>query len=362
MRFFLPSVLAFGLLLVQPGNILPQKNTQVSTQISTVDLFGSDEVLDIKLLGSVRELLDDRVEKPTYYPLVLTYMAKDSSEVAIKIRARTRGHFRRDKENCDYPPILLNFTKQLSKSTLFENQDKLKLVTPCQGDNYIFREWLVYKMYNLVTEKSFKARLVRIQPYDTKKKKELASMYGILLEEEKQMAARNNMKPIERKLVRGEHTDKESFLKMVMFQYMIGNTDWSVPYLHNTRLIAADSLSTLYTVPYDFDHAGIVGAHYANPPPELNLSSTKQRCYRGYCITDMKSFNEVLSTFKKLKKDFYKLYTGCPFFNARYVSNTTKFLDQFYETINNAKKLSAAINGPCGKGHVDIVIKGLSSD
>lgn len=360
LKFFLPySIVA--IFLLSPNKTMEVRNNVISTEQSSTDLFTNDEILDIKLSGPLRQLLDDRDEIPSYFPVVLSYMTKDSNEVSIPIRARTRGHFRRMKANCDFPPVLLNFEKSNTQLTLFENQRKIKLVTPCQSENYIFREWLVYRMYNLLTPKSIRARLVRVACYDTKKKKELQSLYGILLEDVKTMGARNNMVELE-KPTRGEYTDRESYLKMVMFQYMIGNTDWSVPFLHNTKLIAPDSFTIPHVVPYDFDHAGIVEAHYANPPEELGLSSTRERCYRGYCIADMKVFNEVLDTFNLHKKDFYKLYTDCPYLPARYVKSTIKFLDDFYATINNPKKIGAAISKPCGKGYVDIIVKGLREE
>lgn len=357
MKFFLTYLFA-ATCFVTPYEKVPVQKKIQATEENPADLFSSDEVLDIKLSGPLRELFDDRDEAPTYFPVSLSYMAKDSSQVIIPIKVRTRGHFRRMKGNCDYPPLLLNFEKG-NKSNLFSNQNKIKLVMPCQSENYIFREWLVYKLYNILSPKSFRARLVKIDCYDTKKKKELQSLYGILLEDDKSMAIRNNMVLLEKK-TRSEYTDIETYLKMVMFQYMIGNTDWSVPFLHNTKLIAQDSFAILHVVPYDFDHAGIVEAHYAFPPPELGLSSTRERCYRGYCLKDTKKFLPVVDAFNRHKKEIYKLYTDCPFLTSRYIKSTTKFLDGFYETINSSKRLSAAISTPCSSGYVDIVVKGLS--
>jgi hypothetical protein len=351
----------FATIFLGSPNPSEVRNSISPVHENSTDLFASDEVLEIKLSGPLRDLFDDRIETAKYFPLTLSYFAKDSSEIKIPIRAKTRGHFRRMKENCDFPPILLNFEKTGNKTTLFENQNKIKLVTPCQSENYIFREWLVYKLYNLIEPKSFRARLVRIECYDTKKKKELQSLYGILLEDDKSMAARNNMVIIDKK-TRGEYTDQETYLKMVLFQYMIGNTDWSVPYLHNTKLIATDTFSKPYVVPYDFDHAGIVDAHYAFPPQELGLTSTKDRAYRGYCITDTKVLNKVLDVFREHKDDFYKLYTNCAYLNTKYIKSTTRFLDDFYATINNQKKFTAAISKPCNREHVDIIVKGLREE
>jgi hypothetical protein len=360
LKLFLTLVLG-GICLFSPAKKALVKSHSIATEPSSTELFRNDEILEIKLSGPLRDLFDDRKETPTYYSLVISYMEKDSSEVSIPIKARTRGHFRRLKANCDYPPILLNFEKSKNKLGLFENQNKIKLVTPCQSESYIFREWLVYKMYNLLTPESLRARLVRIQCYDTKKKKELPSFYGILLEDSKTMAKRNNMIEVERRMP-AEYTDKESYLQMAMFQYMIGNCDWSVRYLHNTKLIATDSFNIPHIVPYDFDHAGIVDAHYAYPPEELGLRSTKERRYRGYCFSDTKVLNKVIATFKRHKNEFYKLYNNCPYLTTRYIRSTTKFLDDFYETLNNSKQITAEISIPCQTGYVDIIVKGLKEE
>jgi hypothetical protein len=94
---------------------------------------------------------------------------------------KTRGHFRKLKENCKYPPLLINFPKDVDRlSSVFSGQKKLKLVMPCTGDDYIIREWLVYKIYNLITPKSFRARLVRVDLDDAKSKKASSSILWLL--------------------------------------------------------------------------------------------------------------------------------------------------------------------------------------
>lgn len=326
-------------------------------QSTPADLFHNDEILHFQLSGNIRALLADRGDVVQYHPVVLSYRKADSIEVQVPLNAKTRGHFRRDKSNCNYPPILLNFGQAAGPASLFSGQHKLKLVMPCQGEEYVVREYLVYKLYNLLTPKSFRARLARVQLYDTEKRKTTA-LYGILLEEDEQMGRRNGSAVLQKKMVRGEHTETETFLKMAVFQYMIGNTDWSVEYLHNTRIVAFDSLSLPYVVPYDFDHAGIVNAPYAAPPEALELASTRERRYRGYCIRNMQLFSEVLATFNRLKKDFYQVYTGCPLLDAKYVTATTRFLDQFYDTINDPRKLQAAFSYPCS--NPPVIIRGLA--
>ena len=147
---------------------------------------------------------------------------------------------------------------------------------------------------------------------------------------------------------------------MAVFQFMIGNTDWSVQFQQNIKLIYDDSTSIPITIPYDFDHAGIVRAPYAEPAPELQMSSTLQRRYRGYCIPEMNQFTEVFETFNQLKDDFYAIYDGNPLLSSSYQKQTLKFLGQFYETINDPEKAEQEFFYPCDKsGTGNVVIKGL---
>lgn len=329
------------------------------------ELFSSDDVLEITLNGDVSGLMKDRGEEPQYHPFKLSY--KDSngaSVVEVPIEVKARGHFRKLKKNCNYPPLLLNFSTETSSNSLFKCQDKIKLVTPCRDEKYVVREYLVYKMYNVITPKSFKARLVKFDfVSNDAKAKDIEPLYGILIEEEDQMVKRNNLISIETQLVRPQQTQGDDFLNMAVFEYLIGNTDWSVQYRQNVKLIARDSLSIPITVPYDFDHAGIVGAPYALPAPELLLSSTRERRYRGYCVNDMKQFDGVLSKYSQLKDELYKVYTENTLLEESYRKSTVKFLDDFYKTINDPKRLKSEFQYPCrSDGTGNVVIQGLKKN
>ena len=335
----------------------------VYKRISDKDLFDSDEILSFTLKGNIRDLLNDRGDKPTYHPVTLSYKNKDSSEVNISVKMKTRGHFRKLKENCKYPPLLINLPKDVDRlSSVFSGQKKLKLVMPCAGEDYLIREWLVYKIYNLVTPKSFRARLVRIELDDAKSKKQAAPFYGFLIEDEKQMATRNKATVVEQKL-RPEQTKQDDFLTMSVFQYLIGNTDWSVQYLQNIKLLKTDSFTQLITVPYDFDHSGIVDAPYAHPAEELLMKSVQERRYRGYCMTDMKAFEKPIALYNRLKNDIYNLFTKSSLLDAKYIKSISRYLDEFYATINDPKRWQKDFAYPCDKnGTGNIVIKGLRED
>lgn len=331
--------------------------------IDTKGLFTTDSILELTLNGNLRELLNDRSETPKYHPLRLLYKTAEGIKMRIPVEVKTRGHFRKLKENCIYPPLAVHFIKNDTLNySLFKDQDKLKLVMPCVSDEYVTREWLVYKLYNLVTPYSFKARLVKVKLDDIKNKKNIPPFYGILLEEEKEMAKRNSSIAVNRKLHPGE-VEPVAFLNMAVFEYLAGNTDWSVQYLQNIKLVATDSTTVPIAVPYDFDHAGLVNAPYAKPAEELLMNSVRERRYRGYCVEDMKKFDKTIALYNSIKDNIYQLYTTCRLLDEKYKNATIKYLDEFYTTINNPDKMKKAFGYPCDKnGTGNVVIKGLKQD
>ena len=325
-------------------------------------LFDIEDVLELTISGEFGDLMKDRGNDPQYHSFTPSYK-NEGSQVSIPVKIKTRGHFRKLKENCTYPPMLLNFDNETG-TTLFAGQTKLKLVTPCRGDKYVVREYLVYKLYNQITPKSFNVRLVKVTFEDPNSKaKKAEPLYGMLIEEEEHMAMRNNAVPVEGKLIRPEQTQRDDFLNMAVFEYLIGNTDWSVQYMQNVKLIATNDSSILSTVPYDFDHSGLVSAPYAHPAAELLLSSTRERRYRGFCIQDMNQFTEVINRFKERKEDLYKVYTSSTLLEESYLKSTLKYLDDFYKMINDPKKLKNEFQYPCDPyGTGNVVIQGLKKN
>lgn len=323
-------------------------------------LFNSDEIFEITLKGDIRKLFNDRKENAKYHPFVFSYKINNQQH-SLDIRVKTRGHFRKMRANCTTPPLLLNFDTlpDLAK-TIFKGQNKLKLVTTCVDEEFVVQEYLVYKIYQLITEKSFRVRLVKVIFKDSKRNKTKNARYGILLEDQNKMARRNRSAIRKQLNVNPQTINKESFLKMAVFQYLIGNTDWSIQYLHNIKLLVNHSGKSLVTVPYDFDMSGIVNTPYAAPAEALQLSSVRNRRYRGYCLDDMSEFESTFQLFNELKKEIYAIYLNNTLIDKTYKKNTIKYLDKFYETINNKKLRKREFQYPCNpNGTGNIVIRGL---
>ncbi len=326
-------------------------------------LFDSEEMLEVTVSGEFGDLMKDRGNDPQYHAFTLTFK-NGGNPVSIQVKIKTRGHFRKLMENCTYPPMLLNFNKESVVNTLFAGQEKLKLVTPCRGDKYVVREYLVYKLYNQITPKSFNVRLVKVIFEDSNSKaKKVEPLYGMLIEEEEHMAKRNNAISVDGKLTRPEQTQRDDFLNMAVFEYLIGNTDWSVQYMQNVKLIATNDSSIPSTVPYDFDHSGLVSAPYAHPAAELLMSSIRERRYRGFCIEDMNQFTDVIKRFIDRKEDLYNVYRTCTLIEETYLKSTLKYFDGFYKTITDPKKLKNEFQYPCDPyGTGNVVIQGLKKN
>ena len=363
MKIFLSSIVCGSVCFFASSLTVHSQPLSNKTTTQTKGLFDSDSLLEITISGNLRDLFNDRAETPQAHAVTVAYRQQDNTKITVTAEGKTRGHFRKLKENCLYPPLQIHFIQSDSlKLSVFKEQDKLKLVMPCQGDDFLIREWLVYKLYNLVTPKSFRARLVKVTINDSKSKKRVAPFYAVFLEEEKQMARRNNAIAVSKKL-QPDETEKVSFLNMAVFEYMIGNTDWSVQYLQNIKLIAQDSNAVPTVIPYDFDHAGLVDAPYAKPAEELLMSNVRERRYRGYCVRSISQFDSSISLYNRLKNNIYAVYTNCTLLDEKFKKTTLKYLDEFYATINNAGKLQKEFGYPCNKnGTGNVVIKGLREE
>jgi len=354
----------FAILLItvlvagSPAPVTAQRDDKAGTDTAQ-QLFNTEEILHFTLTGKLNELYKDISDKNTYHPMLLQLTGKDSNQVALQIMVKTRGHFRKEKGNCTQPPLLLDFPRNEGiKNTPFDHQTKLKLVVPCRGDEYVIEEYLVYKVYNLLSKNSFHARLALVDFEDSLHRKKTETHYCFLLENENPMAARNDCFVMKQKMLMMESTDAGELRKMAVFQYMIGNTDWGVPYLQNIVLIAPDSVTRPFTVPYDFDHAGIVDPPYAGPAPDLELNSILDRLYRGYCEKDLTVFNETFALYNRLKPDIYNIYTSCPLLSAKYIKFVKRYLDDFYSTINNKRTIESEFGKPCTTSQ-RVEIKGL---
>ena len=316
-------------------------------------LFTSDSVVAFTLTANLRVLQRDRGESPVAHPATITCPDNEQQTTTLPLTLKVRGNFRRLAANCPFPPLLMDLPKKKMQNTLFAHQNKLKLVTHCQVDEWVVREYLVYKLYNQLTDLSFRAQLARVTYADSLGKRAPETHWAFLLEDEADVAKRNGVALSNTKQTTMGYADSLTMATVAVFEYMIGNTDWSVPYLHNIRLYDNGRAGSV-PVPYDFDHAGIVEATYAKPAEQLNLASVRERTYRGIGYPAA-IFQQVFDRFNRVKPQFYSLYQQDSRLSKAYVKRTLKYLDEFYALINKPA-LAQRIFGEDKSG---VVIKGL---
>lgn len=344
--FFVVIGILFG---VMSNSVAGQ---DVTTSQSSFPLFESHEHLEITLEFDIKKVLRDRGEETDYHPLFVTWEPENTVRKTVAARIKVRGNFRRQRDNCRFPPLRMRFETDHVAGTVFEGQKKLKLVTHCQTrrseyQQYVLQEYLIYRSYNLITDKSFRVRLVKITYKDSEGRDEPFTRYGFILEDEDRMAERLGGRILEVENVHPDRTDYELSNLLAIFQYMMGNTDWSIPALHNIKLVMPVGEQIPYPIPYDFDWSGVIDARYADPNPVLNIRSVRQRLFRGFCRSP-EAFREAFKVFRIKKDSIYALYRDLtPILEQDEYRQATEYLDEFYAIINDPEESKDEIIAEC---------------
>ena len=313
-------------------------------------LFGPDEPLALTLTTNLKAVMKDRGSQSPYHAAVLSYAGADGVPVSLDIRVKTRGLFRLKPTTCQFAPLMLHFAKKRAAQTIFAGQEKLKLVTHCQNrddyEQYVVEEYLIYRVYNLLTERSLRVRLTRMTYVDSTGKEAPLTRHGFLLEDDRELAARNRAVLVQQKGLLQEDIDHETMGLVAVFQYMIGNTDWSVWGLHNIKLLE-DSAGVMRPVPYDFDWSGVIAPPYARPDARLPIESVRQRLFRGACRSP-EEFAAQFDKFQAKKDAIYALYRNEPALSPKRAEQSLRYYDDFYKTIGNQGRIKYEFLRACG--------------
>jgi len=313
-------------------------------------LFSSEELLEFTLEADFKALKKDRGQESEYRPgqLILTGSDGEAMEVALKVR--TRGNFRLDKLNCSFPPLKLDLPKGDLQGTILDGQNKLKLVTHCRDrDDYeqnLLEEYLAYRIYNLLTDESFRVQLARVTYFDSNGDSEAETRYAFLIESKPEMEARLGGTNLEVRTVHPDLFQPEAAGRMYLFQYLIGNVDWSLVYFHNVKLFRIDSQA--FPIPYDFDWSGLVSAPYAKPHPGLAhvIRTVRQRLFRGFC-SDRIDYSPLMDQFKEIREEVIALIQTVPGLTDRNVRSAKEYVEEFYEVWNDPQKARKRILDAC---------------
>lgn len=324
----------------------------INTFGSDKPLFASEEPLELVLVADMVTLMNDKSDDPEYSEAMLIQSLPDLKIKAFEIKVKARGHTRRVTSLCEFPPLKINFKKNKVKNTVFDGQDKLKFVSQCRMEDafkeYVLQEYLVYKAYNLLTEKSFKTRLVNITIKDNKLRVPAIQMTGFLIEDENSLAKRIGATSYKKLVYSRDSCEVADLDRLALFQMMIGNTDWYISTRHNIKVFKDETTGKLIPVPYDFDFSGVINTSYAKPSAELPIHNVRQRYYKGNCHSWYEIQNQV-AWFNKQYTSIKSLYQSCGLLPKYMLKADVRYLDKFYKIINNPTMAGGYLATPCAE-------------
>jgi hypothetical protein len=324
-------------------------SSAASGQTAPPPLFQTAAPLELRLETDLRGLLRDRGEKRVEHRAAL-WFSSDADTGSVQVKLRTRGIFR--LKNCTFPPIRVDLPTRKVENTPFAGQDRLKLVTHCRSDRLyernLLREYALYRVFSVLTDTSFRVRLAHIAYVDSARH-DTVTRYGFLLESDAALAQRLAAEQVTGAKVHDMVTDASHMTLVAVFQYLIGNTDWSVWGRHNIAIFQETAQPrSLLAVPYDFDFSGVINAPYASTPPQLPIRSVRERLYRGYCQPDS-LVAQVLSRFRTTKDSVYAAVRAVPGLPEGDVRAMLDYFDDFYETIDNRTAVNRVFARSCRK-------------
>lgn len=314
-------------------------------------LFRSDAVFDVTLTTNFKSLRKDKAEKAPYHAATLTYAdtSAPGGKRVVPVRVRTRGIWR--LKNCDIPPIRLNFTNKEAKGSVFHDLDEPKLVSTCRNttvyEEYLLQEFQLYRVYRLLTPVSHKVRLIRLSYADSASGKVDVTHFAFISEDPTHVAQAAGGKIVKQQGASADDLDPAAATMAYMFQYFIGNTDFSFSGLHNAEIVSMPS-GTYLPIAYDFDFAGAVNPSYATPDPSLPIRSVRQRLYRGFCAQNAE-VPKVVEKFVAQKDAIYALYRDQlgALLKPGTVKETLSYFDDFYREVATPKDVQSKVLRDC---------------
>lgn len=352
-RFFGLSVLIFSTLLLSPASLLCQVEQQHVRQVDTIDtfldLFDESNPLHITLTLDLKRYQREK-HKGEYMPVNFLYQLSDSVQLEKSMRMKARGSFRRS--HCHMAPFWLNVRGTDEQNEQFQSIKRIKIVTHCRGskdyEEYVLREYLCYRIYNIISPVSFRVRLVRMTYVDTGRKSKITEGWAFMIEPEQMLAERKDAVVVKNNELPTTLMRPLELDIMVLFQYMIGNPDFSVSGRHNIKILGLPGYGAAgYSpVPYDFDYTGLVNAYYAIPNEELGIKSVRERYFLGPCKNDG-AYIAAIEHINKLREEILGEVNEFEFLDQKEKKDMIQYIEQYFTLASQPDMIERAISRTC---------------
>ena len=282
---------------------------------SIFDIMQHSEVLDLTITTNLNAIKDNR-RSAVEYTATIQFKDGDQKLQSWETGVSLRGNFRRMK-CADIPPLKLNFKKKELTAAGLAKFDDYKLVTHCveerkQAKELVLKEYLAYKLYNGITDHSYRVQLLNITFIDQQSGDKIKQS-GFLIEDTAELRHRIGAEKVKEKInVPYAQFNSAQVREVALFQYFIGNSDWDLSVSRNVKYVLKDH--QILAIPYDFDFSGLVDAPYALVAnPKLGIYSIKERVYLGFDEDEqmlresLESLKSKKSTLQQIVKDFNPL-------------------------------------------------------
>jgi hypothetical protein len=279
----------------------------------------------------------------------LRYADSAGADHALPVWIRARGRWRNVAANCSMPPLSVIFGDG-TEGTLFAGQAMLPLTTHCREhpaaqEQYVLKELLAYHIYNELTDKSMRVRLARVAYENTGRRPRVVERYAFFTEHFDSIAERNGGAFWPTENFDPRTADAGELAIVDLFEFMIGNGDWSMLRGHNVaHFRAADG--TVDVVPYDFDFSGIVNASYALPPATLRIRQVTQRVYRGFCYPGL-DWAALFERFEAARAPIDALIEQSPGLDVTHRAEVRAYVASFYDIIGSDERRQEEVVEEC---------------
>ncbi len=314
-------------------------------------LFRSTDPVPVTFTTDLRALLRERDStKVVPHAASMQYLDADGRTRTMPVTLRARGHFRRQARNCDFPPLRVSFRKKDAEGTLFQGNTQLKLTTSCRPrrpeyEQYVLAEYVLYRVYQAVSPLHFRTRLARATYRDSAGRAPDVTSWAFFIEDDEEVAKEHDVAVEKRTGANFGDLEPEQLAVTALFQYMIGNTDWSVGGLHNVALLR-DATVTIRPVAFDFDWSGAVNPTYAFPDSRLPIRKVTERLYRGPCLTAVE-WQPVVARFQAARPVVDSIVRSVPALDPKRRDEMLAYFEPFWRTLGDARLIKRELIDPC---------------
>jgi len=283
-------------------------------------VFDSIQTLFQQLQGYQKILIKTNLDsliahkkEPKEQPATIIATGKEVDTLTFSVQLEQRGVYRRLR--CEYPPVRINFSKK-------ELECKQEVVDTTS----LMREFWVYKLFNQVTEKSFEVHQLELTYVHDQDSSRMVKNHVFIIENVNELAHRIGGFVYKNFGKEAKDLELSSYQNVLLFNYMIGNTDWHLQRAKNVKLVQ-DLDGKLSPVPYDFDFSGLVRPLY------IDFTKVKEeRRYHGVDLTKVE-WEEVKNHFLSKKETLLKVIKDFDHLSPQAKGDMRRYIKTFYKEL-----------------------------